>query len=196
MTNNTVETVEERGFIGRIHYDESPTSPREYDTLGVMVCFHRQYSLGDETDINSGDFEGWNAVERYLRKEKGAAIVIPLYLYDHSGITMRTAPFGDRWDSGQVGYIYTTKAAILKNFGGKILTKKRIDAANKCLQSEVETYDQYLTGDVYGYFIDGPDGETVSSCGGFFGLDQVKADLIAELRNLAGMAVGAAFIGE
>ena len=67
--------------------------------------------------------------------------VIDLYLYDHSGITMRTRPFGDRWDSGQVGYM--------------------IDGD----EGAVKVYDQYLTGDVY-HVTYGDD-----SCGDFYGLD-------------------------
>lgn len=37
--------------------------------------------------------------------------------------------------------------------------------------AEVETYDQYLTGDVYGYVIESEDGTVDDSCWGFFGLD-------------------------
>lgn len=34
--------------------------------------------------------------------------MLPLFLYDHSGITMSTGPFHCPWDSGQVGFIYMT----------------------------------------------------------------------------------------
>lgn len=41
--------------------------------------------------------------------------------------------------------------------------------AEKYLKSEVETYDQYLTGDVYGYVIEDKEGEELDSCWGFYG---------------------------
>lgn len=43
--------------------------------------------------------------------------ILPLYLYDHSGLTMSTSDFGDRWDSGCVGFIYMDKATAMKEIG-------------------------------------------------------------------------------
>ena len=33
-------------------------------------------------------------------------VILPLYLFDHSGITMNTTGFNCRWDSGVVGWVY------------------------------------------------------------------------------------------
>ena len=114
-------------------------------------------------------------------------LILPLYLYDHSGITMSTGRFSCPWDSGQVGWIYCTKAEAIKEFAsewkngeliklGKRLTKKARDLAFKALEQEVATYDQYLTGDVYGFVIEDSDGNDVDSCWGFFGLDYAIAE--------------------
>lgn len=43
--------------------------------------------------------------------------ILPLYLYDHSGLTMSTSDFGDRWDSGCVGFIYMDKDTAMKELG-------------------------------------------------------------------------------
>lgn len=79
-------------------------------------------------------------------------VMLPLFLYDHSGITMRTCDFGDRWDSGQVGWIYCSREKAIYEWGGKgkRFTKQVKEKATKYLKGEVETYDQYLTGDVWG----------------------------------------------
>jgi len=89
-------------------------------------------------------------------------ISLPLYLYDHSGITMNTTGFSCPWDSGQVGYIYVSKADA---------RKERIPFGNikPILESEVETYNQYLTGEVYGYEILNVVRACIDSCCGFFG---------------------------
>ena len=30
-------------------------------------------------------------------------------MFDHSGRALSLTPFGDKWDSGQIGYVYITK---------------------------------------------------------------------------------------
>lgn len=32
------------------------------------------------------------------------AFILPVYCYEHSGMTIKTGPFGDPWDSGQAGW--------------------------------------------------------------------------------------------
>ena len=81
--------------------------------------------------------------------------ILPLWLYDHSGITMscgaRCYPYNDQWDSSAVGWI-----AIGKKYA---LTLPETDKTNwkqkaeELLTKEVKEYDQYLTGDVYGYAV-------------------------------------------
>lgn len=138
----------------RIVQDQSPQSPREWDNLGTMVCFHNRYDLGDSTDINHNDFDSWAEMEKYLYKKEDAAIVLPLYLYDHSGITISTGSFSCRFDSGQIGFIYISRAKILKEYGRKIVTKALKEKVTTYLEGEVKTYDQYLTGDVYGFIVE------------------------------------------
>jgi hypothetical protein len=108
-------------------------------------------------------------------------IELPLYLYDHSGITMSTGAFGCKWDSGQVGFIYISRVKAAEEWSTD--TEERAIA---CMKSEVEHYDEYLTGNVHGYtvergtrtnitFEDGRDPETSieweheDSCWGFYG---------------------------
>lgn len=45
----------------------------------------------------------------YLISISDELIILPLYLYDHGGITIKTNPFSCPWDSGQVGWIYAIK---------------------------------------------------------------------------------------
>ena len=144
--------------------DEDPQNPRtEWDNLGKMVCFHKRYQLGDKHKLAASDSPNLESLEDYL-KASGAAVLLPLYLYDHGGITINTKGFSCPWDSGQVGFIYLTKEDLKKEFGGD---KQR---AQQCLESEVEAYDQYLTGDVWGYRIFKGE-EEVDSCWGFYGRD-------------------------
>lgn len=125
-------------------------------------------------------------------------IMFPLYLLDHSGLSISMSSFCDKWDSGQVGWIYTTKNEIM-NCGGKfksdngeyidVTEENWKEAAQIWLEGEVELYDQYLQGDCYGYVIDelNEDGEWdehVDSCWGFFS-DKWGDDLIEEIAKEA-----------
>lgn len=111
-------------------------------------------------------------------------VILPLYLYDHSGITMNTTGFSCRWDSGQVGFIYVSREKILEVSGKKKLTKKLREWAADILRAEVRTYDQYLTGDVWCADVS-IDGEADESCGGYFGSDYAVLEGLDAMINTA-----------
>jgi hypothetical protein len=153
--------------------DDDPIDPRTDINYSVMVCFHKRYDLGDKTDLNSSMFNGWEELYDYLLKEKKAIIILPLYLYDHSNLTIKIGSFYGllpqghaEFDSGQVGFIYCTKED-LKRIG---ITKAR---AKKSLMAEVEVYNQYIQGDVYCLVKEtyNKDKEQIDydTCGGYFG---------------------------
>ena len=91
-------------------------------------------------------------IEEWMKRN---LCILPLFLYDHSGITMSTAAFSCGWDSGQVGYIYLTKEKWDQGFDRDFVQEE----AAKYLTGEVETYDQYLTGEVYGKLLHRVDDE-------------------------------------
>jgi hypothetical protein len=177
--------------------DNDGESPRNWDNLGVMVCAHRRYTLGDEDGLNKAvrfikehiseatlenigfDEDHAPSVQEALELT-GKVIVLPLYLYDHSGITMKTTPFSCRWDSGQVGFIYMPKEAALNEYGWKRMSPKRTEKVMQVLTAEVTVYDQYLTGDVWGFQLN-VEGEETESCWGFFGSDPVTNGIFDHL---------------
>ena len=128
-------------LIVKVVQDPDPMSPLEWDNLGVIACWHRRYNLGHVQPKESP--EEWLAANA----PKGS-IVLPLYLYDHSGITISTGPFSCPWDSGQVGYIVATPAKIREAFMVKRITRKVRERAEACLKQEIATYDDFLTGNV------------------------------------------------
>jgi len=153
MKDEPVEVKNIGKYRIKIFQDTDPTSPREDDNLGKMVCFNGRhgYKLGDEHNFNALDYDSWDEIESAIKKAEKVAVILPIFKYEHGGITIATTPFGCRWDSGQIGFTFVTKEALLKEYGGKYCTKKKIEKCKEILQGEVKTYDQYLTGDVYGY---------------------------------------------
>lgn len=174
--------VVEEKTIGDYRYeilpDDSPESPREWDNLGTMICFHRRYNLGDKHNFdNPSDFR------KFSKNNRKIGIVLPLYLYDHGGITMNTTGFGCPWDSGQVGWIYISKEKMRSEYGYKRISKKLIERVRQYLINEVGTYDQYLMGDVYGFRIT-KDDEEVDSCWGYYGLDECRSEVESIIQHL------------
>ncbi len=167
---DTVERFEVGDLTVKIVQDTDPESPREWSNLGTMVCWHRNYRLGDKHTYASP--EEFQQSEEF----KNAAVILPLYLYDHSGITMRCSPFSCQWDSGQVGYIVISREKIREEYGVKRVSKQLLAKVSGYLESEVKVYDMYLTGDVYGYIVETSDGDTVDSCFGYYGIDSVTLE--------------------
>lgn len=215
----------ETGVALNVYADDvGMESPRDWGTLGTMVCFHRDYNLGDEhkydtprdflenlaaevatrDDIVSvsnkiaGEEKDYESEEEYcdmvddlednLWSERAEdedlweiitdhAVILPLYLYDHSGITMKTKPFGCPWDSGQVGWIYVTHETVAREFSSDH-TVDDWERAEYALKQEIETYDQYITGEVYGFVLEKED--VCNRCG------QETSDMLDSLWGLYG----------
>lgn len=171
------ETYERNGLKVTILPDENPESPREWDNVGVMICSHREYNLGDE-QFDSDDYDGWDDLKAHLIADEDAVVILPLNLHDHSGISMSIGS-SRGWDNGQVGFIYITKEMATAQYGTEY-TKEMLE---EVLRGEVETYNQYLTGDVWGYTVENPKtGEIVDSLWGMYGFDYAKeeADAVAD----------------
>lgn len=178
--------------------DDAVEDPRtEWDHLGTMVCFHRSYRLGDkhvykdledavtaiarELNKNYAEWVGYTRYPDEKQVEQGQAlidkrcVVLPLYLYDHSGITMRTSSLGCRWDSGRVGFIYMTHKTMRENWPEATHTHEQAVAnAEACLEAEVKEYDQYLTGDVWSVIIEDANGDVLDAFSGFFGEENAQ----------------------
>ena len=112
-------------------------------------------------------------------------ISLPLYLYDHGNITMSCGPFSCPWDSGQVGFIFIPRSVAAEEWNSDDKSFPQIrntsmgdrefasleELVHYYMRGEVETYDQYLRGDVYGFVLLDEHGEEEDSCWGFYGDD-------------------------
>jgi hypothetical protein len=209
-----------------IWQDDNDESPRNWENLGTMVCWHNRYTLGDEqpteapdeyrmkllcqldeeaasklkeetddypwpnTQQDLADYARWyhttlgNLLDEYI-------FLLPVYLYDHSGITISTSPFSCGWDSGQVGFIYITKAKAAKEWSDAADDPESLkNSVLAYLECEVEIYDTYLRGEVYGFSVQErsavTDWETTESCGGFY---ENLGSTYAEIAHQSGMTV-------
>lgn len=173
------------------------------DAVWRWLCDRYDSVYGVPTDGSESpfDFESIeNAArakfEKLVEAKLEGFIILPLYLYDHSGITISCSGFSCPWDSGQVGCAVLTKAEIDHEWNGDR------EKAEAYLRATVEEYARYLEGNVYYVRVseivideDG-DEELVeiedSGCGGFIGypdderiIDEAKSLIDYELRHVA-----------
>ena len=162
------------GYTLKIIPDENPLNPRtDCDHLGIMLCWHRRYSLGDSHPYDTPQDFAESAAA------KDMFVCLPVYLLDHSGLYVSVNDFNDSWDSGQLGFIYCTKQDAKKWFNKPDVTE---DEIKKELTAEVEEYNDYLNGAWYGFLIEGLDGEVEDSCGGFRYAGSMKK-LASEMKS-------------
>lgn len=194
----------------RVISDPDPVNPRKDDgNIGTMVCWHRRYSLGDQQPAWSPSEFNWRlmqtreqSVGRDVSEDLSPEcaqeyvekwfVVLPLYLYDHSGLVMNTAGFSCPWDSGQVGHIYSSLETAGEAYGCKAWESLVAGAAVKSLlhvtierlTREVEIYSCYLEGAVYAWLAEKPvmgGWETLEFEGGFYGYDHEDSGLMGSI---------------
>lgn len=229
-----------------VEQEDYAESPREWSNLATMVCWHRRYNLGDKHQYNDmhemlEDLADKAGVEydedinspNLMTKLAPYYLIKPLYLYDHSGITMSTSdgyPYNDRWDAGVVGFAYISKNDVFNNCveyvfddnGERIKIEHKHDngqstysfkttpiteenwrrRASEVIDNEVEVYDMYLRGDVYGYMLEKEviieekcphcneiiktytEWQKEDSCWGFYGDDLDENGIMGQIPNL------------
>ncbi len=186
------QKLEYKNQVLVIRPDETPENPRKhFDNLGVMVCRHPRYDLGDiQTEMS---------FEEYLQDEeldiKDIAVMLPLHLYDHNGISIycgqRTYPYSDEWDSSIVGVIYVTNKMAKEEWNAKQISEKTCRDITDILEAEVSTYDQYLRGDTYGFILyekstcnlNEEHLTETDSCWGFYGYDHTKSGISDHVKD-------------
>ena len=178
-----ISVEEYKGHLIEIVVDDDPQNPRGFDcNLGTMVCFHSRYNLGDRTELKESMFQSWGELEEQLIKE-GDTIVVPLYMMDHSSLTIRagsgfSAEDPGHWDWGQIGFIYADREKIRDCYNVKYITQKVKSLVRGSLDAEVREYNAFINGDACGYRITRDDNE-IDCCYGYFDhavcLDEAKA---------------------
>jgi len=177
--------IEYKKHTIQISYDEFSMHPRtDFDNLGSMVMFHNRYNLINEGFYNKNDFNSWEELEKYIIRVEDIAVILPVYMYDHTGVVLNTTGFSCQWDSGQVGFIFISKAKARTEYSWKQITKTRRERLEKYLIEEVEVYSQYLNGDVYGYTVLNEEGEEIEADGGsYYGYDHEKSGLMENAKD-------------
>lgn len=156
-------------------------NPRKYDPRDFVLwnlldeCSDERRSMINALEDDDEAVYGEDAVtmEMAMALTEKFYVIAPCWLYDHGGITMSRGS-QCMWDSGQVGFQYISLRKLREVYGADQTEEQLRGLGKKVLDEELEAYDQYLRGDVYGYVIEDADGIEVDSCWGYFGFQYAK----------------------
>lgn len=170
------EHTEYRGFDIMVTHDEYPENPRSDSPLGTIAVFRsggKNYGIHDTDTL---------AVDIIDDLEADKAVILPVYLYDHSVVRVSTSTFMNRaphaeWDSGLIGVIYMTREDIRREFMCKLVTKKVREQVKRSLVACIEELDCYLRGDAWVFEVFNGEGESLEMFSGF-GHDELMDDAV------------------
>lgn len=173
--DSPIETIEEAGFAAKVFYDQSPMSPEEWSRVGTLAYDTRE--AGHNTDIMRY-WQDYGLSREFVQVRcPEATIILPVRAWDdRMGSELRIA---DSWEDAN-GFIFATEDSVKECMGDQAT----FDDVVECLKAELQEWQQWAQGDVYGIEIEGPTGETIESVWGFYGydyaLDEAKRMLEAE----------------
>ena len=185
MRNEAIHSEETEGIKLEVFHDEHAESPDNWGDTGQFIVYdHRDFYV-ERAAFNPDEiFEHFQANEGAKGNKlfKGF-YVLPLYAYIHSGVSLALRRNGDGqywqhagWDTSFKGFV------LIKREKGSYTPEQVWNAA----KGLVDTWNMYLSGDVYGYEVTGKDGGQLDSCFGFYGRDyaiqEAKAVFDAEVQ--------------
>ncbi len=159
---------EHRGYTCKVVYDPDPQSPDDWDTLGTIYANSRNYNPQNhhmDEIVETDDKGGWHVNKDYL--------YVKIYAYIHSGIALscsRSGQFADQFDSTLFGLMAVHKDKVAEEFGD-ITNADNYEKVMKCLEGEVECWDMYYQGQVFGYEVLDEEDDVVDSCWGYYGYE-------------------------
>lgn len=163
-----------------ISYDSDAVSPREdIDHLWCLSLQDRRYSvLGDKKyQLDGVSIADSDKYMEALKTKFDARLLQPVYMYSHSGDSLRLYPEG-----ALVGYAFVTPESL--TLMGVDEINLTLERREESLNAEIDEYQKYLDGEVYMFTeIDITNGNVINAMGNFFGSDFVNNGLVDSLSE-------------
>lgn len=166
-----METFEKNGYKVTIEPDEDVENPREYqnDHAFIVTTRNRYFQVAGPNG------ETASTIGENLEEWKKTHHVYKLNALIHSGVHLSIVSdlkqYYMGFDSGQIGFLLVTR------------DESEIPDADKYAEGMVETWNQYLSGDVWGYTIEDGEGNEIESCWGLYGSDYAETEAFAAVPD-------------
>ncbi len=157
--------IEYKNYTINIFSSDYADCPRKiHENLGNLALFHKRYRLVNDESIT---------LDQACDIEKSSNYIsLPVYGYDHGGLTIGTNKFSCPYDSGRLGLIYVSKDDIKKCYNVKRISNKLKKSINEILLAEISDYNYYISGEIYDFSIHNHLGEEIDAISGFYGYDE------------------------
>lgn len=158
-----------------IENDSDSDNPRNWCNLGEFCVSNYSKYLDNESGIEIESESDFKALEK-------THIILPVSVYDHSGVSIYIGSPCDRWDSGQIGWYIASKEEIKRQFKVKRISPKLKSRVIEYLENEVETFNKWVNNEVYKFTLY-HNGEEEDSCGGFYNIEDIYEYLPSEYTS-------------
>ena len=171
-----IETIKYKGYDINIIPDNYPQSPNEWSNDDYFLVYdHRDFYVKksgfDPEDIFENMQNGKKTYDGYF--------YFPVYAYIHSGVHLQLKRWFNGLPQGHNEFDVSFRGfCLIKKTKGSYTMKK----AYKIAQSVIDEWNDYLSGNVYGYRVCKND-EIIDSCYGFYG-DYEKSRIIEEAKSI------------
>lgn len=143
-----------------------------------------EYSWGERTfyidaeqpndDIAAEMADDLSTMEKlHVASKSGNFVWQPISIYDHSGVSIwlgSTKGHVDaRWDCSTIGFAYMEKSTAEKEYVPTEEYKTWQAWAIHVMEAEMSVYDQYVSGECYGWSILDEHDDVIELCGGYYG---------------------------
>jgi len=178
----SVHAEERHGLKIKIFQDDSAESPDSWgDDALFLVHYHRDFEVCRDKVVAR------DTIAALYRGEKSEAVrelkkkyhVFSVATLIHSGVWLRLGSGGFQEDSG--GW-------DTSHVGAALVSKKEFKSrgkAGKAAESLIKEWNDYLSGNVYGYTVKDAESNNLDSCWGFFGDYNAPGGALSEAQSLA-----------
>jgi len=143
--NDTIKIYKRGAYRAEVYFDLYPDNPREWSNLSTIISFSDRYNFNDTEKYKNAEFESWDDLANQIKNNEYILEIYPLYKYEHSAVKLSIKEFKDKWDAGQIGFVYVTRQSAYEILGNNY-TPEEIRSA---VETELDIYNSYINGDVY-----------------------------------------------
>lgn len=195
------------GEVLKIVYDSTPENPLEgADTLFTYSTWLSRYESLQPTEFSDAEsfidyYLGDGAFDRYrsqfLHEGKGIVqfadylcellnarkgiLAFPILSQVHSNVHYYLGSSIDRWEGSIAGFAWVEKSKVYKEFTVSKISTKLLDRLKNGVSGDLNLYNKYANGEVYGYEFFNSTGDLADSCYGFYEWVDTTNSLLADI---------------